>query len=73
MEGRRLGAGEKTNLRVLAVLMAVLAIVIGIFVPRAALSFEDGGPPLGAIVCALPAFGLLITAGAIWNRTLEKR
>ena len=53
--------------RVLAIVMVVGAAAWGAAVVRLALKTDDGGPPLGVICMAVPAFGLLIGAGAAWT------
>jgi hypothetical protein len=62
----------KLVLRVVAIIMGVAAFAWGAEVVRQALQADDGGPPLGAICMAVPAFALLIGAGAIWSSTTRK-
>jgi hypothetical protein len=59
----------KFALRVVAIIMGLAAFAWGAEVVRQALQADDGGPPLGAICMAVPAFGLLIGAGAVWSST----
>lgn len=59
----------KLALRVAAIAIAVAAIAWGAQVVRQARQADDGGPPIGALCMALPAFGLLIGAGAVWSAT----
>ncbi len=59
----------KTVTRIIAIVMALAAFAWGAEVVRQALQADDGGPPLGAICMAVPAFGLLIGAGAVWSST----
>ena len=62
----------KFALRVVAIIMGIAAFAWGAEVVRQALQADDGGPPLGAMCMAVPAFGLLIGAGAVWSSTNRK-
>jgi hypothetical protein len=62
----------KIVLRVVAIIMGVAGFAWGAEVVRQALQADDGGPPLGAICMAVPAFGLLMGAGAVWSSTNRK-
>lgn len=59
-------------LRVVAIVLGLAAFAWGAEVIRQALQADDGGPPLGAICMAVPAFGLLIGAGAVWSSTKRR-
>ena len=63
---------EKLTVRVVATIMALAAFGWGAEVVRQALQADDGGPPLGAICMAVPAFALLIGAAAVWSFTNRK-
>jgi hypothetical protein len=59
----------KRNLRVVAVAMGVVSFAWGAAVVHQASQADDGGPPLGAICASVPAFLLLVGAGAVWSST----
>jgi hypothetical protein len=61
-------AGRQTFQRVASIVLIAGAACWGAIVVRQALQTDDGGPPLGAICSALPAFILLIAGGAVWPK-----
>ncbi len=58
--------------RIISLAVGVVAVVWGVIVMRMAIKSE-AEPPMGAICFALPAFGLLIAAGAIWPKKSARR
>lgn len=60
---------EKRGRRIVSIAMILVALLWGVEVVRQALRADDGGPPLGALCAALPAFGLIIAAGILWAST----
>jgi hypothetical protein len=70
--GNRMMERGKLAVRIVAIIMGVAAFAWGGEVVRQALQADDGGPPLGAICMAVPAFGLLVGAGAVWSSTNRK-
>lgn len=58
---------EKRNLRIASVVMAIVAFAWGGEVVRQSLQTDDGGPPLGAMCMAIPAFALIVGAGIVWS------
>lgn len=62
----------KFTLYVVAGIMAITAFAFGVEIVRQALQADDGGPPLGAICMAAPAFALLIGAGVVWSAAKRK-
>ena len=59
----------KLALRTVAIIMSVAALLWAAEIVRQAMQFDDGGPPAGAICMAVPAFVLIIGAGAVWSST----
>ena len=50
------------------VTLVVVALGYGAIVFRTVEATDDGGPPMGALCLAAPAFLLLLAAGATWKR-----
>jgi hypothetical protein len=56
-------------LRIVSAVLLIAAIAWGAEILRQAKASDDGGPPLGAIIMAVPSVILLIAAGAVWSIT----